>query len=85
MSVFVATIVDETAHRTLLEYLHATSVKQRTMLFMELVRRVHILCLAVFNDLPMESGVIAPQAITDKERKTMFYNVMPEEWKTSFT
>ena len=79
---FVATIVDETAHRTLLEYLRAT-VKPRTMSVMELSRRVQILCL-YSNDLPTESGV-APQAISDEERKTMFYNMMPEEWKTSFT
>ena len=79
---FVATIVDETAHRTLMEYMRAT-VKPRTMSVMELSRRVQILCLYA-NDLPTESGV-APQAISDEERKTMFYNMMPEEWKTSFT
>ena len=80
--VFVATIVDETAHRTLLEYLRAT-VKPRTMSVMELSRRVQILCLYA-NDLPTESGT-PPPAISDEERKTMFYNMMPEDWKTTFT
>ena len=79
---FVATIVDETAHRTLMEYLRAT-VKPRTMSVMELSRRVQILCLYA-NDLPTESGT-PPPAISDEERKTMFYNMMPEDWKTTFT
>ena len=79
---FVATIVDETAHRTLMEYLRAT-VKPRTMSVMELSRRVQILCVYA-NDLPTESGT-PPQVISDEERKTMFYNMMPEDWKTTFT
>ena len=79
---FVATIVDETAHRTLMEYLRST-VKPRNMSVMELSRRLQILCL-YSHDLPTESGLL-PHAISDEERKSMFYNMMPEDWKTSFT
>lgn len=73
---FVATIVDETAHRTLMEYLRAT-VKPRTMSVMELSRRVQILCVYA-NDLPTESGT-PPQVISDEECKTMFYNLYEKQ------
>jgi hypothetical protein len=78
---FVTTIVDETAHRTLMEYLHAT-VKPRTRSVMKLSRRVQVLCVYA-NDLPTESRT-PPQVILDKERKTTFYNMMPEDGKTTF-
>ena len=79
---FVGTIVDETVHRTLMEYLRAT-VKPRTMSVMELSQRVQILCLYV-NESPTQRGT-PPHAISDEERKTMFYSMMPENWKTAFT
>jgi hypothetical protein len=71
---FVASLVDETAYRTLLDYLHSTT-KPRSMLVMELSRFAQILCLYA-NDLPAESGE-TPVAITEEERKTIFYNMMP--------
>jgi hypothetical protein len=52
------------------------------MSVMELSRRVQILCVYA-NNLPTESGT-PPQVISDKERKTMFYNMMPEDRKTTF-
>lgn len=79
---FVSTIVDETAHRLLMEYLRST-VKPRTMSVMEVARRVQVLCM-YSEDLPTESGE-PPRAVTDDEKKTLFYNMMPEEWKTTFT
>lgn len=79
---YIATIVDETAHRSLMEYLRST-VKPRTMSVMELSRRVQVLCMYAIY-LPTETGN-PPEAISDDERKTLFFNMMPEDWKTSFT
>ena len=79
---FVSTIVDETAHRLLMEYLRST-VKPRNMSVMEVARRVQVLC-GYADDLPTESGQL-PVSITEDEKKTLFYNMMPENWKTTFT
>ena len=79
---FVTTIVDETAHRLLMEYLRAT-VKPRNMSVMEISRRVQVLCMYA-DDLPTESGEL-PVPIAEEEKKTLFYNMMPENWKTTFT
>ncbi len=51
---FVASLVDETAYRTLLDYLHSTT-KTRSIFVMKLSRFAQILCLYA-NDLPAESG-----------------------------
>jgi hypothetical protein len=79
---FITTIVDETAYRSLMEYLR-TTVKPRNMSVMEVSRRFQVLCMYA-EDLPMESGEM-PVPLRADEMKSMFYNMMPEEWKDTFT
>ena len=80
---FVSTIVDEAAHRLLMDYLQST-VKPWNISVMEVVRRVQILCMYA-EDLPTESGQL-PVSISDEDkRKTLFYNMIPENWTTTFT
>jgi len=79
---FVTTIVDETAHRSLLEYLR-TTVKPRNMSVLEVARRLQVLCMYSVN-LPTEDGEF-PVPMRTEEIKTLFYNMMPEDWKNTFT
>ncbi|KAI2493761.1 hypothetical protein MHU86_20766 [Fragilaria crotonensis] len=64
-------IVDETAYRSLMEYLR-TTVKPQNMRVMEVSRRFQGLCMYA-KDLPMESGEM-PVHLRADEMKSMFYN-----------
>jgi hypothetical protein len=74
---FITTIVDETAHRSLMEYLR-TTVKPRNMTVLEVARRLQVLCLYSEN-LPTETWEFPIPVRTD-EIKALFYNMMPEDW-----
>ena len=59
-------IVDETAHRLLMENLQSM-VKPRNVLVMEVSRQAQVLCM-YSDDLPMESGAL-PVATNYRRRK----------------
>jgi hypothetical protein len=79
---FINTIVDETAHRSSMEYIRTTA-KPRNMTVLEIACRMQVLCLYSEN-LPTETGEF-PIPVRTEKIKALFYNMMPEDWKNTFT